>query len=120
MRSLRTILENIQEARLNLDNTQKAAVAYIGTAPTPQMAYSIVTGARNSVAARDSLDLAGYVTVDDENKTAALTPRGKEILTSENLVDDMGELTDRGKALLDKYMADREEWQKFESFKHLV
>jgi len=84
------------------------------------MAYSIVTGARNAVSARNRLGLAGYVSVNRENKTAELTPRGQEVLTSENLVDEMGELTDRGKELLDKYMADREEWQKYESFKASV
>lgn len=115
MRRLKTILE----ARLKLDDTQKAAIAYIHTAPTPQMAYSLVSGARNSVAARDMLDLAGYVVIDEPNKIAKLTPEGEEVLTTENLIDDMGDLTDRGKQLLDQYMEDRKTWKKFESFKYV-
>ena len=121
MKKLKTILSE----RLNLDNTQKAAIAYISTAPTPQMAYFVVTGARNSVSARNSLNLAGYVEVDPKNKIARLTAQGEEVLKAENLVDEMGELTERGTELLDKYMNDRQEWQTaeaakpYESFKYL-
>jgi predicted transcriptional regulator len=116
MRKLYAILE----ARLKLSDTQKAAIAYISSAPTPQMAYSIVTGARNSVTARSALEQAGYVETNDEDKSATLTPQGEEILTSENLVDEMGELTERGEELIDQYVSDRQDWKTFESLKRLL
>jgi hypothetical protein len=112
MRKLKTILEEA----LNLDNTQKAVIAYISTAPTPKMAYGVVTGARNAVAARLGLELSRYIIVDHKNKEVVLTPEGEQILTSENLVDDAGELTDRGQELIDNYIREVGEWVKFEGF----
>jgi hypothetical protein len=116
MKSLKDILE---ESTLNLDNTQKAIIVYMKVAPTPKMSYGIVTGARNSVSARESLESSGYVVIDDERKEASLTPRGVNVLTSENLIDDMGEVTERGQNLIDRYIIDKQEWTRFESFKYL-
>lgn len=111
MRSLKTILN---EQKLNLDNTEKAIIASMAIAPTPEMAYSIVRGARNAVTARDSLEQSGYITVSYENKTAELTKQGQDVLTSENLTDETGELTERGEELVARYRIDKSEWENFE------
>ena len=89
-------------------------------APTPEMAYSVLTGARNAVTERKALERNGYIRVNDQDKRAVLTDAGRAILTSENLTDETGELTDRGKELVDRYRGDKEEWQKFESFKYFT
>jgi hypothetical protein len=116
---MRKLSDILVEQRLNLDNTEKAIIASMSISPTEEMAYGVVTGARNAVTSRGKLETAGYITVDDENKTAALTGRGEDVLTSENLTDETGQLTDRGKELVSRYTNDRDEWKKFESFKHL-
>ena len=116
---MRPIKEILSERNLNLDNTQKAIIASMAIAPTPQMAYGVVTGARNAVSARKQLERARLIRVDDENRRAELTQDGRDVLTSENLLDDMGELTDRGQELVARYRVDRGEWKKFESFKYL-
>ncbi len=107
-------LKDLNEQRLNLTNTQKAVIVYMHTAATKEMAYSILTGARNAGTARDALERTGYIIANDERKTASLTQRGVEILTSENLVDDTDTVTDRGKELIDRYIQDRDEWKQYD------
>ena len=116
---MRHLKEILTEA-LNLNSTQKGIIASMAIAPTPQMAYGVLTGARNAVSQRGSLERAGYIKVNDVEKTAVLTNSGRDILTSENLLDDSGNLTDRGEELVSLYRKDRTEWEKFESFKHFV
>jgi|AntRauTorcE11897_2_1112592.scaffolds.fasta_scaffold00046_9 Mn-dependent DtxR family transcriptional regulator len=115
MRPLSAILH---EKRLNLDNTQKAIIASIEIAATPEMAYDLTSGSRNATAASKELIRAGYIRVNNTLKQAELTPLGKEVLTSDNLIQD-GRLTDRGEELTDRYIRDRNEWKKFESFKYV-
>ena len=113
-------LKDILTEALNLNNSQKGIIASMAISPTPQMAYAVLTGARNAVAARNSLERSGYIRVNDVEKTAVLTDRGNDVLTSENLIDDTGNLTDRGEEIVAQYRKDRDEWEKFESFKHFV
>lgn len=116
---LRTIDEILEEA-LKLNNSQKGIIASMHEAPTPEMAYSVLTGARNAVTERKALERNGYISVDDQNKRAVLTDSGKAVLTSENLADETGELTDRGQELVKRYNGDKKEWQAFESFKYFI
>ena len=116
---MRRVDQILFERGLNLDDTEKAIIASMAISPSEEMAYAVLTGARNSVTAGNSLERAGYIEVDEQNKQARLTPRGEEVLTSENLTDETGELTDRGKELVDTYRGDREEWQQFESIRSL-
>lgn len=115
MRDLKKI---IKEQTLNLNNAQKGIIASMAIAPTPQMAYGVVTGARNAVAEKRTLQAAGYIRVNDTEKTAELTDEGKDVLTSENLLDDTDQLTDRGEELVAQYREDTGEWQRFESFRY--
>jgi len=117
MRNLKKI---IREQELNLNDAQKGIIASMAIAPTPQMAYGILTGARNAVSEKRSLRAAGYIRVNDSEKTAELTDEGKDVLTSENLLDDTDQLTDRGEKLVAQYREDTGEWQRFESFKYFV
>lgn len=116
---MRTLQDILHEKRLNLDNTQKAAIASIAVAPTPEMAYGVIIGARNSVSAANELVRAGYVRVNDTRKQAELTELGKQVLVHDNLTDEMGELTDRGEELVARYRSDKKDWKQFESFKYI-
>ena len=112
-------LTELLQSRPNLDQTEIGMIAYMSQAATPKMAYSGTTSARNTVSSRESLVKYGFVTVNDTNKTAQLTPTGEEVLTSENIVDEAGELTERGLELIKHYKTQKAEWQQLESFKYL-
>ena len=116
---MKHINQILTEKTLNLDNTEKAVIASMGISPSDEMAYAVLVGARNSVSARSSLEKAGFIEVDDENKRAHLTQQGKDVLTSDNLTDETGALTDRGQELVKNYRGDRDEWQQFESIRSL-
>lgn len=116
---MKHINQILTEKTLNLDNTEKAVIASMAISPSDEMAYAVLVGARNSVAARKSLQKAGFIEVNDENKKAYLTQQGKDVLTADNLTDESGELTDRGQELVKNYRGDRDEWQQFESIRSL-
>ena len=116
---MRKVQHILFEKTLNLDNTEKAIIASMGISPSEEMAYAAMSGARNAASARDSLERAGFIEVDDQNKRARLTSRGREILTTDNLTDETGELTDRGKELVATYRGDRDEWKQYESIRSL-
>lgn len=104
---------------MNLDNTEKAVIASMSISPSAEMAYAVLVGARNSVSAGDTLQAGGFIEVDDKNKKAQLTPRGKEVLVADNLTDETGQLTDRGEELVKTFRGDRDEWKQFESIRSL-
>lgn len=116
---MRHLTEIINEQRLNLDNTEKALIASISISPTPSMAYSAFTGARNSVEAANTLVRSGYIDIDRTNNQATLTDLGKEVLVSDNLTDESGQLTDRGEQLVNSYRRKQDGWKRFESFKYV-
>lgn len=116
---MKTLTNILKEQNLNLNNTEKAIIASMAISATEHLAYGVVHGARNAVTAGEELKRTGYIRINHENKTASLTDKGTDILTSENLIDDAGELTDRGEDLISHYRVDRGEWKKFESFKYL-
>ena len=115
---MRPISEILEERSMNLNNTQKGIIASMAVAPTEEMAYGVLTGARNAVSERRTLQRGGFIEVDDDNKRARLTSSGRDVLTSENLMNDDGTLTDRGEELVAKYRGDKDEWKRFESFKY--
>ncbi len=117
---MKHINQILEEKTRNLDNTEKAIIASIAISPSEEMGYAVLIGARNATSARDSLERAGFIEVDDANKSARLTSRGEEVLTAENLTDETGELTDRGQQLVKTYRGDRDEWQQFESIRSLT
>lgn len=109
---LSELFEQDETARLN--DTQKAIIASMEVASTPELKYGVVTGARNAVSGREYLERLGYIEVDDDSKTAELTPKGEEVLTAENITDEGGELTDRGQELVDKFRDSTKDWIEFE------
>lgn len=119
MRSLKQILGEQQEV-FRLNNTQKGIIASIAVSATPELAYGVITGARNAVDSADELERLGYISVNNETKEASLTSKGEDILTSENLTDETGELTERGEELVARFRTDKGEWAAFESIRRFI
>jgi predicted transcriptional regulator len=115
MKSLKEILTE----RLELDNTDKAIIVLMHVSSSPELAYSVATGARNAVTARKKLEQNGFIRVNDSTRTATLTNTGSDILRSQNLIDDSNELTDRGQELIGRFQNDKGEWTTIENYKYI-
>ena len=91
-------MKNISETRtlstIHLSDTQKAVLSKIIGSATPETALEEISDGRNMVAARDILQKLGLIEVTDRD--ASITDEGNEVMKDENLVDDMGELTQDG------------------------
>lgn len=82
-----------------LSDTQKAVLVMTVTASSPQMAFSSSNKARNLVAAREALRKLDMVEI--AGNSMSITDNGQEMLEYHNLVDDMGEITDEAREILD-------------------
>jgi len=79
---------------ISLSHTQKYVLAKLIASPTPLTAYESVSNGRNVVAARDQLTGLGLMQYQENE--AVISDSGMEAMREENLVDDMGNLTDEG------------------------
>ena len=86
-----TILENRIAPITRPTDNQKAVLAKIAAAATPQLALADIADTPNLVAARDLLDKMGLIDLDDEG--AHLTDLGQEVMTNQNLATPDGQLT---------------------------
>jgi len=75
-------------------DNQKAVLAKIVAAPTPQLAAAEISDTPNLAAARDMLEKMGLITLDDEG--AHVTEQGNEVMVNQNLATPDGQLTDDG------------------------
>lgn len=75
-------------------DNQKAVLAKIVAAPTPQLASAEISDTPNLAAARDMLEKMGLITLDNEG--AHLTDAGNEVMVNQNLATPDGQLTDDG------------------------
>lgn len=101
------IMEQTNAAQARLTDTQKLVLVNVYAAATPEMAYDTVTGAPNTVAARNQLRSAGLIVVDDQNSRAGVTDQGQEALVNNNLIDESGQLTEEGNNLLQNTQQDK-------------
>lgn len=90
------ILENQIVPITRPTDNQKAVLAKITAAATPQLALADIADTPNLVAARDLLVQMGLIDIDDEG--AHLTDKGQEVMTAQNLATSDGTLTDDGQA----------------------
>ena len=88
------ILENRVISLTRPTDNQKAVLAKIAAAATPQLAVADISDTPNLVAARDMLAKMGLIDIDDEG--AHLTDLGREVMTNQNLATPDGTLTDDG------------------------
>lgn len=77
--------------------SQKRVIAKIIASPTPTVAGGQLSADANLVAARNMLAKLGVISVADAEVT--LTDVGQQLARDENIVDQMGELTQDGKQL---------------------
>ena len=75
-------------------DNQKAVLAKITAAPTPQLAAADISDTPNLAAARDMLVQMGLITLDEEG--AHVTDAGNEVMVNQNLASPDGQLTDDG------------------------
>lgn len=76
---------------------QKRVLAKIISSPTPTVAGDAISSGQGIVAARNMLMKLGLITLT--NGTAAVTDRGTQVATAENIIDQGGQLTTIGKEL---------------------
>lgn len=76
---------------------QCRVLARIVAAPTASVAAAEISKNANLVAARNMLMNLGVIQFADGE--AVLTDRGTQIASDENIIDQMGQLTDKGKRL---------------------
>ncbi len=88
------ILEDRVATIISPTNTQKAVLTKIKSAPTPEVAATEISKGNHLLTARDMLVKLNLITVD--NNKAEITSQGEDVMKNQNLVDDMGELTDEG------------------------
>lgn len=78
--------------------TQRKVLAIIASAATPKLAVANLNVSQNLIAARDILAKLGIITFDQSQ--AALTSAGHQLAVDENIIDQSGQLTDDGSALV--------------------
>jgi hypothetical protein len=109
-----------------LNDTQKAVLLIVHIAPTERVAFDNTSASENLHTARNTLIRLGALNLGDN--AVELTSRGRELMNYHNLIDEMGELTDDGNAILDDSkevslsfnMQSIKEEQKFPFLKSLI
>lgn len=91
---MKLLQELINPNSVNLTNAQMGVLISIKISPTPEVAYESTNGSDKAVYARNSLRTLGLVQVGDNR--VVLTQYGEQVLLNYNLVDDTGQMTDRG------------------------
>ena len=91
---MNTINERTHHDTIQLSGAQKYVLAKLIAVETPLNAYEAVSRGQNVVAARDMLTKLGLMTFSEND--AQITEQGREAMRKENLLDEMGELTEEG------------------------
>ena len=86
--------ERMHHDTIQLSGAQKYVLSKLIAVETPLNAYEAVSRGKNVVAARDMLTKLGLMTFSEND--AQITEQGKEAMRKENLLDEMGELTEEG------------------------
>ena len=89
-----TINERMHHDTIQLSSAQKYVLAKLVAVETPLNAYEEVSRGQNVVAARDMLTKLGLMTFSENH--AEITEQGQEAMRKENLLDEMGNLTEEG------------------------
>lgn len=98
MVTLSKIYETRVLANIHLTQHQKKVLALVlassgGTVPDEEISNN-----RNMTKARQILTKLGLLVIDEKNKYT-ITDKGQEVAKDENIVDDTGQLTDKGNEL---------------------
>lgn len=91
---MKNLNERMHHDTIQLSGAQKYVLSKLIAVETPLNAYEAVSRGKNVVAARDMLTKLGLMTFSEND--AQITEQGKEAMRKENLLDEMGELTEEG------------------------
>jgi hypothetical protein len=106
---MRSFKEYLKEAIIqNLSDFQKGLLTAVVVSATPDQAYEMAIGAENSSAALGQLSQLGYVVVN--GKSVGLTPKGRQALFQNNILDNTGKLTQEGQTQLDNFQKNKKEF----------
>ena len=97
-----------------LTATQKGILAILYNTPTPEAAFETTNGLPSLVTARNLLERLGLIRVGGNR--AALTDAGQQAVVANNIVDETGQITDEGSALIDAINVRRSELRVAEEF----
>lgn len=98
---MKLLQEIINPNTVSLTDTQQGVLIAIRVAPTPEVAFQTTNGAQALVVARQQLRSLGLIKIAG-NKTA-LSPNGEQAVTNYNLVDETGQMTERGTAIINNF-----------------
>lgn len=101
-----------------LTNTQKAVLAIVLNAPTPEVAFENTNDTQALITARNLLKQLGFIVI--ANNTITLTPSGQDIIVSNNISDSEGNITDEGEQLIASINQTRPMVEAFELLKTLI
>jgi hypothetical protein len=83
---------------IRLLDAQKQVMVAIVTSPTPTVYFGNIAANEQAVTAQKVLTKLGLVQISRD--VAKVTDKGEKVMQDENLIDELGDLTDYGK----KYM----------------
>jgi hypothetical protein len=91
---------------IHLSEYQAHVMLIAFEAPTPELAFAEMGKQDkriepNLLGARDTLAKLGLITVDDRSIT--ITPEGEKVMQDEYLVDEMGEISEKGQEILGRH-----------------
>lgn len=101
LNSMASVAPSVEAPRLTF--TQKCVLAAIYAAPTPELAYDAMTGSDNVSEAGKQLRGMGLIMVDSIAGRAGVTDSGQTMLANNNLIDDIGELTEEGQKCVEEH-----------------
>lgn len=93
------IVDSYNPQAVMLTATQKGILAILYNSPTPEAAFEAINGSPTLVTARNLLERLGLIQV--AGVRAVLTPSGRQAVMSNNIVDETGQITEEGSALID-------------------
>ena len=93
------IVDSYNPQAVMLTATQKGILAILHNSPTPEAAFEATNGSPALITARNLLERLGLIQV--AGVRAALTQAGQQAVTANNIVDETGQITDEGSALID-------------------
>lgn len=110
---MKLLKEFINPDAVQLTATQKAILATIAIAASPEVAYENCNGVQSFLIARNGLRILGLIRIGAN--TLHLTDAGQNALVTNDLIDETGQPTEEGQKLVDA-MQKEKEIQNNESF----
>lgn len=106
--------KSLVEAAELLSDNQKGLLISIYASATPSQAYEVSIGTEQSVETKQQLIKLGLLS--ENNNQVYITSLGKDALYKNNLIDQLGEITDFGKSTISEFEQSKDQRISLESF----